>query len=418
MNVAVDNTYFIVCRYSNTKNTPIVIGFIPNITDVLTTLEAPFNCTAQIRVTLSKFLQTLIPGDEIQGKFGNTDRHMRIDSMHYNDITNTCTIYCVQTDMWVYSHRIAFEYEEYAKTAGIGLTPYYYWHETTFQQKLYILYGFSLFPNKVKVSSDTPPSDFPNGGETNRPPPILGKSLMAWEPTKIKTSFHMHLATIRDVMGSVVDLYKPAWNADTTIRFYQPWEINLSRDIEMIRFISHGLSSAPTIGYGRGANVWKTARLVSSPPYGMEYERIYDITDEYDGKTLEGLTKRCLDTDKSEGEWWEVELLDTGRQELWIGDTVVGDFLMEDGELMLTRHITHDQNPNDDDNMGKAVITRITYDQTPDRTRTYLHMGKAPATVTDRLNALRLEARRDLELTWMKGLPIDKSVNPSSIKNQ
>lgn len=373
-------------------NEPVMLGPLPNIVDILTRLEAPFNCTAQIRVKSSEFLDRLRPGDEIRGPFGNTERHMRIDSIQYNDTVNTCTLYCVQTDMWIYSHRIAFEYGQYARGAAVSLAPYWFWRATTFQDKIRILYGFSIIP-RWRTPADAEgrlpvPSDFPDGGDTNRPPPVFGDPLKDWDEAKVKTSFYMRLATVRDIMGSVVDLYKPAWNADTGIRFYPPWKHNLSRNAGMIRFISHGQSAVPTIGYGHGGQAWAAARLGDSfPPYGMEYERIYDISDEYDIGVLHDLTMKNLDTDKNEGEWWEVELLNDCGQELWIGDTVIGDFIGAGRQ---------------------AVITRITYDQTPDRIHTYLYLGKAPATVTDRLNMLRLEARRDMELTWMKGIDIDR----------
>lgn len=400
-------TYYLAYRYYGVTNQRTVICLILNVVDVLTVLESQFNCTAQIRVTKFDHLDELRPGDEIWGKFGNTDRDMRIDAIHYDDLVNTCVIHCVQSDMWVYSHKIAFDYDLYKKAAGALLTPYHYWQKTTFPQKLYILYSFVV---DSKLSEDSSiPNDFPKPKVqgTYRLPPVLGKSLTESDHANVTTSFYMHISTVRDIMGSVVGQYKPAWNADTQIRFYEPWTHHLSRDADMIRVVSHGRSSHPNVGYGRGGETWAREVLQDETTiqFGMKYERIYDLGDEYDTDLLPDLTKQNLDNDKNESEWWEVEVINDGGQELWIGDIVVGDFVGMDA----------DEKPR------KTVISRITYDQTPDRLRTYLHLGSAPATVTDRLNALRLAARRDLELTWMKGLAIDKLATVSQfkkIKNQ
>lgn len=350
-----DNLYTI-SKYIDTTNTLTAIGIMPGISNILTTIAFPFTCAATLRCTLTQFARDLECGWVIWGKFGDRNRLMRIDSIQYDETVGTVVIRAVYADIWVMSHKIAADMSAVSQRGVLGIG---YVEKKTiapFKQQIANLYDFLSDVQK----------------------PVFADDLDAWGIAAEMMIFVPHLSYVSDEIGSVVALYRPAWQPDTNgVVFSRPRTHILQRAVGMCTVISSAKETAPTRGYGSGGgSTWTTEPItIGTPTYGSYFERIYDVHDVYLAANLANLTRAMLKQDVDNAQYWEIEVINSHGQDIRVGDIIEGDF----AKIPLT-------------------VTAIDFEQSGLATRVYMRLGRMPVTVADRLQAFRSQQTRQKEV--------------------
>lgn len=368
-----DDGLYILSKYITGKNDSLqAIRNLQGISNILTSLASPFSCTATIRGTINESSREAECGWLIRGKFGNRMRTMRIDSIQYDEAGGTFVIHAVHNDLWVMSHRIGTDMTKVIELGFLGIDA-----------------SKTLRKNFTAMVEHL--CEFLKG---DCEPPRITEHLESWPVTAVEMIAIPHLASVLEEMGHVISLYRPAWEAGEValpeelakergqstaenVVFSTSRPYILSSAAGMCRVISTGKEYAPNFGYGSGGGkAWATAELQGAPiTYGGYYERIYDAHDVYIAENLRKTTEGLLQQDADSAVWWEIEVINTCGQDIWIGDTISGEF---SGSRPVT-------------------VVSIDYEQTGTATRTYMRLGRLPVTVAERLRMLRLTQSRERE---------------------